>query len=172
MLKNGEPAPLFSLPDAKGAIWSSFGHDGKELSDPQAHPERKITVMIFHRGVFCPTTDRFLTAYQDFYRRMKELAVDLIAISTDKVEANAELGERLKVTFPLLADGDFSVAQKYGVYRGEKRSGALFCEPALVIVDVEGKVAYSVISSGPKGLPQPGDVAAVLLYMHTHQGKY
>ena len=58
------------------------------------------------------------------------------------------------------------------MYRSEHRNGAPYAEPGLVIIDKDLEVAYSVLSSGPKGLPQPGDVLPVLLYMASHGEKY
>lgn len=42
----------------------------------------------------------------------------------------------------------------------------------MVIVDKEGNTAYSILASGPKGFPGPGDIAAILIYMFVHEGKY
>ncbi len=160
MLKNGTKAPYISL----------LNHDGVQVDSNAS--SGKVTVLFFHRGKFCPTTDRFLTAYQDVYGRLKELSVGLVAVSTDSVDDNHALAERFKIRYPLLSDPAFAVASQYGVYRGEHHDGRPFAEPALIVIDVDGKVAYSVISSGPKGLPSPGDVIPVLLYMHSHGGRY
>lgn len=160
MLKNGTPAPQFTLPSHDGSDFTLADHKGK------------VTVLIFHRGKFCPTTDRFLASYQDFSGRMKEMNMELVAISTDALENQVALAQNLRVKFPLLTDKDFSVCEQYGVYRSNFSHGAPYAEPALIVIDVDGKVCYSVISSGPKGLPLPGDVAPVLLYMNTHGGRY
>lgn len=160
MLKNGSKAPHFSLLDGTG--------NTHQTPDPKYSTQ----LLIFHRGQFCPTTDRFLTAYQDIYPRLKELGVGIFAISTDSKEENLGLQERLRIKFPLLSDADFKCCEAYGIYRGEHRNGTPYAEPGVVLIDKDLEVCYSVISSGPKGLASPGDILPVLLYMHSHGGKY
>lgn len=159
MLRNGTPAPDFTLLNANEEPVSLSSYIGK------------IICLIFLRGRFCPTTDKFLAAYQDFYSRMKELGVVLIGISADSPSDHRFYAEHLRVKFPLLTDPDFNVCNQYGLYR-DQHKGRDFSEPGLVVIDIDGKVCYSVLSSGPKGLPLPGEVAPVLLYMHSHGGKY
>ena len=159
MLKNGEAAPAFSLPDHTGKAVSLEAFKGKPV------------VLIFTRGKFCPTTNRFLTAWQDFYLRIRDLGMELLAVSADTPEISVQLQSQLGLAFPLLSDVNVGVAKQYGVYTGP-RNGSEFTEPALIIIDKDGEVAYSIISSGPKGLPEPGAIAPVLIYMSTHGGKY
>ena len=103
---------------------------------------------------------------------MKDMGINLLAISTDSLEDSEFLSENFRLSFPLLSDPDFKVCELFHTYKDERKSGRVYSEPAVIIIDVEGKIAYSVISSGPKGLPSPGDLAPVLLYMHFHEGKY
>ena len=58
------------------------------------------------------------------------------------------------------------------IYINDGGPNGEYAEPVLFIVDVDGKVAYFTIASGPKGLPSPGDIAPVLLYMKGHGGRY
>lgn len=160
MLRNGTPAPRFSLENHDGSLVSLDSAVGKPI------------LLIFVRGKFCPTTDRFLASYQDFYGRLKELGVTLFAISTDTVEEHQTLAANFRVKFPLLSDPAFEVCGQYGMYRDERKNGKVYAEPGLVIIDVDGNVTYSVVTSGPKGLPSPGEIAPILLYMHFHNGRY
>ena len=159
MLRNGEPAPSFSLKDSSGKEISSESFAGKPL------------VMAFFRGSFCPTTGRYLTAYQDFYGRIKDMGMELVGVSFDSVENHAKLAESFKVAFPLLSDPSGETLRAYGLYMA-KHKETEYGEPALCIVDKDGEVAYSVISSESKGLPDPGAIAPILIYMAFHGGKY
>lgn len=160
MLRNGESVPSFSLPATDGTVIHANNLLGK------------ISVVIFLRGHFCPTSDRFLSAYQDILPRFTNLGVQLLAVNSDDKERNAKTTAELRLNFPLLSDQSCGVAQMFGMYVDNRRNGRLFVEPGLVVIDREGRVAYSVISSGPKGLPSPGDLLPVLLYMFFHDGKY
>jgi len=157
MLKNGSKAPQLTLPSTEGEI---------------TIPSKQITCLIVQRGKFCPTTNKFLTAYQDIYGRLKEINVSLLSLSTDTLEDNQSLKSSLSLSFPLVSDEEAKAADLYQIYFEQRKSGRGFYEPALFITDIDQNIAYSVISSGPKGLPAPGDVLPVLLFMHTHGGRY
>ena len=84
-----------------------------------------------------------------------------------------ELADDLKIEFTLLSDVDFQVAQSYGVYKSDDTEGPQpHGEPAVFIMDVDGKVAYSQIQTGPKGSANPADLALILLYMKGNGGRY
>lgn len=161
MLRNGDDASNFELGSSKEKTLRLGDYKGK------------MVILLFFRGAWCPTTDKFLTDYQDFYSRIiDELKGELIGISTDSYQAHKELAERLRLEFPLLSDLTFEVSNAYGVYKQTKRDGTVFGEPALVIVDAKGKIAFSVISSGPKGLMSAPNLAPVMIYMESHKGTY
>ena len=159
MLRNGQTAPIFSLPSDLG----------KEFSNSTV---KEPYILFFFRGKFCPTTDKFLASYQDFDGRLEELGFRVIGISADEKEDLLKLRSNLRVRFPLLTDKNCTVAKQYGVYINEGGPYGDYPEPALFIVDVDGNIAYFTISSGPKGLPSPGDIVPVLLYMKNHGGRY
>jgi peroxiredoxin len=73
----------------------------------------------------------------------------------------------------LLSDEGLVVSRTYGVYESEDGEGPQpHGEPALFIVDVDGRIAYSQIMTGPKGLANPSEMALVLLYMTLNGGRY
>jgi len=162
MVKNGTPAPAFSLPSTDGKTVS--------LSDFSGKP----TVILFYRGWFCPTSRRSLSAWQDFSRSAKDLGFAIVAISTAPQDVAAQFSQDLRITIPLLSDPSVDTARAYGAYINDDmvdRFG-VFSEPALFLVDSEGNIAYYVISSGPKGMPEPGAVSGVMIYMSKRNGKY
>jgi len=160
MLKNGEKAPDFNL----------VGSDCKQYA--LADYGEKPLVLFFFRGKFCPTSKRYLIQWQEFDRKIHNLGARLLAISYDSVENHAWMAERYDIRFPLLSDLSLEVSRKYGVYIDRHEDGFDHGEPGIVLLDKEGKVAYSIVSSGPKGLPGPGDIAPILIYMFMHGGKY
>jgi peroxiredoxin len=112
-----------------------------------------------------------MTVWQDFMGGIKNVGADLVAISSDTVENHALLHKYYGLELTLLSDPNLSISSQYGIYRSEYGSHA-FGEPALVILDKDGLVAYSIVSSGSKGLPDPGTIAQTLIYMQAHSGKY
>ena len=133
----------------------------------------KTLVLFYYRGAFCPTSRKQLGDYADNYSRFEPLNAELIAISVDAPDTSRELADNLKIEFTLLSDADFEVAQNYGVYKSDDTEGPQpHGEPAVFIIDVDGKVAYSQIQTGPKGSANPADLALILLYMQGNGGRY
>ncbi len=162
MLKNQTPAPEFSLLD----------QDGKQRTLSQIRGDKPL-VLFYYRGEFCPTSRKQLGDYADNYSRFEPLGAELVAISVDPPETSRDLADKLKLEFTLLCDTDFKVAQDYGVYKSDDEEGPQpHGEPAVFIIDADGKIAYSQVQTGPKGSANPADLALVLLYMRDNGGRY
>jgi peroxiredoxin len=160
MLKNGQEAPSFTLMADDGAEHTLAQYSGKPL------------VALFFRGKFCPTSKRYLIEWQEFSRKVQNLGGAFVAISHDSVDTQAWMKNQYGLRIPLLSDKGVEVAKSYGAYVDYKEGEGEYSEPALVILYKDQKVAYSVISSGPKGFPGPGEIAAILIYMFVHEGTY
>lgn len=160
MLRNLDPAPPFTL----------FDHQGQEfrLEDFQSKP----VVLLFHRGTFCPSSRKSIVSWQDFSRSVNDLGFGLLAISSDSAENHASFAEKSGIKVPLLSDPDLQVSKAYGVYLAHNNQAGDYGEPALVIVDAKGRVAFSAITSGPKGMPEPGAIASMLIFMSKRNGVY
>jgi len=162
MLHNQTPAPGFSLRDQEG--------QQRTLSELRGD---KTLVLFYYRGEFCPTSRKQLGDYADNYSRFEPLGAELVAVSVDPPETSRDLRDKLKLEFTLLSDTDFSVAQDYGVYKSDDTDGPQpHGEPAVFIIDADGKIAYSQVQTGPKGSANPADLALVLLYMRDNGGRY
>ena len=163
LIRNNTCAPAFSLSDS----------DGATRSLPELRGEGAL-VLHFFRGAFCPTAHRDLLTYGDTLQRVRGLNADLIAISADDSETLRDLKERLEIPFMLLSDGDFSVSQLYGIYTSDETEAGPqpHGEPAVFVIDNEGRIIYSQVQSGPKGTAPAGDVLQMLQFMHENDGHY
>ena len=162
MLRNGTPAPGWALTDADDTEQTLDGvRQGKPL------------LLYFFRGEFCPTSQRDLKNWADVSSRLQGIGVGLAAISTDTPAHHRTLRETLGLPFPLLSDPDFATSTAYGVYQSDDTEGTQpHGEPALFVLDVDGKVAYSQIQTGPKGAASPAEMVLVALYMSQNGGRY
>lgn len=162
MLRNGTVAPAFTLRDSEGHKQSL-----------ETLCESKVLVLHFFRGAFCPTSHRDLMNLSDVYERFAMLNAELVGISADSPEKLATLRRKLGLQMPLLADEDYEVAPLYEVYESEDGEGPpRHAEPALFIIDVNGKIAWSQIQSGPKGLASVGEIMLILIMMAANGGVY
>ncbi len=162
MLKNGTAAPDFTLTDDRGSSRSLYEiRQGKPLA------------LLFFRGAFCPTALRDLVDYADVYSRMKGTGAELAGISAESPASGAQLIERLRLPFSLLSDEGLEVSRQYGVYESEDGEGPQpHGEPALFILDVDGRIAYSQVMTGPKGIANPSEATLILHYMSQNGGRY
>jgi peroxiredoxin len=163
MLRNGTLAPKFSL----------LNTDGQTITFEQIHGGKPL-IILFFRGEFCPSASRDLISYANTYSRIKSLDAELIGISADTPANHQSIKEKLWVPFPLLSDPGMVVGETYGVYRSDDEGEGPdpHNEPAVFIIDVDGKIAYSQILTGPKGTADPADMTLILLYMSQNGGKY
>ena len=162
MLRNQTPAPNFSLLD----------QDGNERTLSQLRGDKPL-LLFFYRGAFCGTSRKQLIDYADNYGRFQSVGAEIVAISVDSPNASRDLANDLEIEFPLLSDADFQVSHSYGVYQSDDDEGPQpHGEPAVFVVDVDGKIAYSQIQSGPRASANAADMALVLLYMRENGGRY
>jgi peroxiredoxin len=163
VLRNKTSAPAFSLPD-----------EDEVLCDLSQLRARKLLTIFFFRGAFCPTSTRDLMAYANVYERLRAMGGELVAISVDESATLKQLKARLQLPFRLLSDADFSVARQYGVYESDETDEGPqpHGEPAVFLLDAEGKLAYSQLQSGPKGHANPAEIALIVFYMSQNDGQY
>ena len=103
-LKEGEQAPDFTLPDARG--------NAVRLS----HLLRQGPVVIsFYRGQWCPYCHLALRAYQQAVPQLQAGRATLVAISPQTPDHSKALAEKLELTFALLSDVGNQVAREYGL---------------------------------------------------------
>jgi peroxiredoxin Q/BCP len=163
MLRNMQPAPEFTLKDQNGEEQSLSGLRGG-----------RAFVLLFLRFAACPTTRRDLLTYGDVAGRLRAMGAEIAAVTADSVEAHHALHRELQLPFPVLSDTDFAVSELYGVYRSDETDEGPqpHGEPAVFILDVDGKVAASALCTAPKGLANPSEMTLLVYYMSQNGGKY
>jgi peroxiredoxin len=139
MIAAGEPAPDFTLRNQDGEKVS--------LSDFRG---RKV-MLVFYPGDFSPVCGDQLSIYQEVKPEIAAQGVELIGISVDSFFAHKAFQEKLGIDTTLLSDFEpkGEVARAYGSY--VEKMG--FANRTLVLVDEEGKVAWTYESPNPGEFP-------------------
>jgi peroxiredoxin len=132
----------------------------------------KPIVLLFFRGTFCPSSKKALVSWQDFSRSVNDLGFGILAISSDTPDNLAAFAVEMGIKIPLLTDTDLEVSKSFGVYLSHNHQAGDYGEPALFLIDAKGRVAFSAITSGPKGMPEPGAIASMLIFMSKRNGFY
>jgi peroxiredoxin Q/BCP len=109
VLKPGDPAPPFSLPDQAGRTVRLADHRGRKV------------LVYFYPKADTPGCTTQSCDVRDAREDLASLGVDVLGISPDRPDAQARFDQKFTLGFPLLSDPDHAVADAYGVW-GEKTS--------------------------------------------------
>ena len=143
----GQPAPEFTLKD----------QDQKEikLSDYRG----KNVVIMFYPLDWSPVCTDEHACFVSNFSQFEKLNAQVLGLSVDSTWSHKAFADKMRVTYPLLADFHprGAVADKFGVYHADKG----ITGRAIVIIDKAGKVAWSK-DYGFGDVPDSKEVAQVL----------
>ncbi len=140
----GAQAPAFSLPGSTGETIDLKDYAGKNV------------VLYFYPKADTPGCTKEACGFRDAIASYKKLGVPVFGISPDPVEDVKKFADKFDLNFPLLADADHSVAEKYGVWGeknmyGKKYMGVL---RTTFIIGKDGKIAHVFEKVKPEGHDQ------------------
>jgi len=141
MLTTGSKAPSFSLRSDAG--------DTINLDDFKG---RKVVLYFYPKDDTSGCTVE-ACEFRDSWAAVKRTGAALFGISPDGVESHQKFKRKYDLPFPLLADTDHAVAERYGAW-GEKSMYGRRYQGILrstVIVDEAGRVAKVFEKVKPKG---------------------
>jgi thioredoxin-dependent peroxiredoxin len=104
MLKPGDKVPEFTLQQTDGAEVKSSAWKGKKV------------VLYFYPKDDTPGCTKEACSIRDSYAKLTEKGMTVFGISPDSVERHQKFTEKYQLPFPLLADPDHNVAEKFGVW--------------------------------------------------------
>lgn len=115
-LEAGAKAPAFTLASDDGTK--------VKLSDLKGSP----VVLYFYPADDTPGCTREACAFRDRSAELKKLGAKVLGVSPDDVASHAKFRDKYELNFPLLADPDHAVAEKFGAWReknmyGQKKMG-------------------------------------------------
>jgi peroxiredoxin Q/BCP len=127
----GKKAPAFTL----------TADDGTKvrLSDLKGTP----VVVYFYPRDDTPGCTKEACAFRDRKAEIEQLGARVFGISPDTVESHVKFRDKFGLNFPLLADPDHKVAEKYGAWREKNMYGkkTMGIQRSTYLIDADGKVA-------------------------------
>jgi peroxiredoxin Q/BCP len=137
----GKAAPKFKLP----------GSDGK--THALADLAGKYVVVYFYPKADTPGCTKEACGFSDAIAGYKKLGVPVYGISPDPVKDVTKFADKFELKFPLLADEDHAVCEKYGVWVEKSMYGKSYMGAARTtfIIDPSGKVAHVFEKVKPEG---------------------
>jgi peroxiredoxin Q/BCP len=142
----GAPAPDFTLPSNTGKPISLSDFSGK-----------KIVVLYFYPKAGTPGCTKEACAFRDSLASYDKDDLQVIGISPDPVPAITDFTTNYHLNFPLVADADHSIAEKYGVWQQRiKADGSVHWGVARTtfVIGRDGKILHVFEKVNPDGHDQ------------------
>lgn len=132
-LEVGMKAPLFTLPTNSGTIKLKdfFGTAGKNV------------VLYFYPKDDTPGCTTEACDFRDGMSQFNDGHTVVLGISTDDVKSHQKFAQKFGLPFPLLADVDHAVAEKYGVWGEKTNFGKKYMgiQRSTFLINKQGKIA-------------------------------
>jgi len=141
MLTPGTPAPPFELQTDAGDI--------VRLADLRG----KTVVLYFYPKDDTSGCTTQACEFRDHWRDVEKAGAVVLGVSPDGVASHAKFKKKYQLPFPLLADPDHAVAERYGAWGeksmyGRKYSGIL---RTTFVIDGSGRIVRVFEKVKPKG---------------------
>ena len=107
-LKEGDKAPAFTGTDAQGNKVSLADFKGKKLA------------LYFYPQDDTPTCTVQACNLRDNFALLKKAGIAVLGVSPDDEKSHQKFGKKFGLPFPLIADPEHRIIDKYGVW-GEKQ---------------------------------------------------
>ena len=131
MIDPGKKAPAFSLPDQQGRQHALADYAGQPV------------VLYFYPKDDTPGCTKESCAFQDNLPKFKKSKAAVLGVSVLNSASKAKFANKYSLTFPLLADEDHAVMEKYGVWQQKSMYGKKYMGVARTtyLIGPDGKVA-------------------------------
>ncbi|MCO6043156.1 thioredoxin-dependent thiol peroxidase [Aeoliella sp. ICT_H6.2] len=130
-IEEGKKAPAFTL----------TADDGSKvrLAELAGSP----VVLYFYPKDDTPGCTREACAFRDQKTQLKKMGAVVLGVSADSVESHVKFRDKYQLNFPLLADIDHKIAEKYGAWREKNMYGkkSMGIQRSTFLIDGKGKVA-------------------------------
>jgi peroxiredoxin Q/BCP len=131
LIEPGKKAPAFALKDQQGEI--------HRLSDYAGRP----VILYFYPKDATPGCTQETCEFEARLPSLKKSGAAVLGVSILDEKSKAKFAARHGITFPLLADPEHEVAEKYGVWQEKMRYGRKYMGivRTTYLIDADGKVA-------------------------------
>jgi thioredoxin-dependent peroxiredoxin len=139
MVEEGNPAPDFTLR-------SDAGED-VSLADLRG----RTVVLYFYPRDDTPGCTTQALGLRDVYGEIQERGATVLGVSPDTEASHVKFRDKYGLPFPLLADPDHEVAERYGVWVEKNMYGkkSMGIKRSTFVIDGEGNVASAMLGVKP-----------------------
>jgi peroxiredoxin Q/BCP len=130
LIDPGQKAPAFSLKDQSGQTHRLAAYAGRPV------------ILYFYPKDDTPGCTKEACAFQDNLPKFGKSQAAVLGVSVLDEESKAKFAAKYSLTFPLLADADHEVIEKYGAWQEKSMYGKKYMGVARItyLIDRDGKV--------------------------------
>jgi len=141
MIEEGQTVPKFEASDANGNKVKSSDFRGKKY------------VIYFYPKDFTPGCTIEADEFSKDYSKFQKEEIEIIGISPDDVDSHKKFCEKMGIKFPLLADTDKEISQKFGVWGKKNFMGREYMgvNRSTFLVNEKGKIFKIFFKVKPAG---------------------
>lgn len=129
-IEAGKRAPAFSLKATDGST--------VKLSDLKG----KIVALYFYPRDDTPGCTKEACSFRDRSADIQALGACVLGVSPDDIASHQKFTQKFDLNFPLLADADHKLAEKYGAWREKNMYGkkSMGVQRSTFLIDADGTV--------------------------------
>lgn len=133
-LKIGSKAPSFKAKNENGEVVSLSDYKGKKL------------VMFFYPKDNTPGCTAEACSLRDNYKLLQKNGLSLLGVSVDDEKSHKKFISKFELPFPLIADTDQTIVNKFGVWVEKSMYGRKYMGTARTtfIIDENGKISHII----------------------------
>ena len=140
-VKEGQKAPLFSLPASNGKTVTL-----KDFRD------KKNVVLYFYPKDDTPGCTTEACGFRDRFETIKKTGAAILGVSPDSLKKHEKFVEKYELPFLLLSDEDKALCEKYGVWVEKSMYGRKYMgvARATFVIDRGGRVVKKFCKVRPR----------------------
>jgi peroxiredoxin Q/BCP len=141
MVEEGKPAPDFTLRSDSGEDVALSSLRGRTV------------VLYFYPRDDTPGCTKQACGLRDVYGEIQERGATVRGVSPDTEVSHVKFRDKYGLPFPLLADPEHEVAERYGVWVEKTSYGktSMGIKRSTFVIDAEGNVAKAMLGVSPDG---------------------
>jgi peroxiredoxin Q/BCP len=130
LIEVGRKAPAFSLKDQEGRTHRLADYAGKPV------------ILFFYPKDDTPGCTKEACAFRDMLPDFKSDRAIVLGVSGQNEASKAKFAKKYELTFPILADENYDIAEKYGVWQKKLLYGRTFMgiTRTTYLIGADGKV--------------------------------
>ncbi len=144
------------------------------ITNPRGDADWQLLVV--YRGKHCPLCTKYLNQLEGHVDALKDIGVDVAAVSADSQAQLTEHSEKLNVSFPLYHGLTIEQMQQLGLYishpRSPQETDHPFAEPGLFVINHRGQLQVVDISNNPFVRPELDALVSGLGWIRNPENDY